>query len=154
MMNEVEALLNNEVIRSNMCFHSEIDKMYEYLVAKNDMEEFIEFLRKNCNLLQLFQDIFIKIEKMFKLYYCYNSKDLTAANMFAGMISGYLTENKLKHACRLYSIFNFDNTNFKCQYNLDLACKIIENKITEEEKAEAIAILNDIKERLTFISSY
>ena len=154
-MNEVETLLNNEVIRSNMVRKDDIDKMYEYFATKNNMEEFVDFLRENCYLCKLRYDICIKIKKILKLNYrkvkngfTGSVKDVTAANMFAGIICGYFTEDVLHRIARLWANFKFNKTNFKCQYNLDLACKIIENKITEADKAEAMILFNDIKERL------
>jgi hypothetical protein len=155
MMNEVETLLNNEVIRSNMIRMDEIDKMYEYFVTKNNMEEFIDFLRENCYLCNLRYNILVNIGKILKLDYRKfkngfkgSVKDITAANMFAGIICGYFTEDILHKVSRLYANFKFNKTNFNCQYNLDLACKIIENKVSKAEKAEAIILFNDIKERL------
>lgn len=99
--------------------------------------------------------ILINVGKILKLNYrSYKNgfkgsvKDVTAANMFAGIICGYFTEDVLHHVARLWDNYKFNKTNFNCQYNHDLARKIIENKITEADKAEAMIIFNDIKERL------
>lgn len=91
--------------------------------------------------------IYKNLNKVFGID-CKKYKNEAAAWMFSYMISGYCWRGKFSDLLEYYSCYKFNKSNFKLQDNFDLAWKIANNTITMADKAEAIIIFNDIKERL------
>ena len=100
--------------------------------------EFQEDLAK-----RLYKDV----KKVFNLDYR-NHKNSAAAELFSGMISGYLNEDEFKEYLYDNYDYEFNVIKFNCESNLDLAGKFIDNTLSIADKAEAIILFNDIKERL------
>jgi hypothetical protein len=87
------------------------------------------------------------VKKTFGLDYR-NFKNKYASDLFTGMISGYYEEEDFEGIMDNHDNYKFNTSNFVYQSNLDLACKFIDNTLSIADKAEAIILFNDIKERL------
>lgn len=90
----------------------------------------------------LSKDIFKNLKEVLGLDYR-DIKTNFAAQLFAGMISGFFTEEDFQVIKK-----DFFNYNFVYQSNHDLADKIIDNKLSMTDKAKVMVLFNDFKERL------
>jgi hypothetical protein len=75
-------------------------------------------------------------------------KNEVAADIFSGMISEYYEQWQFMELAEVFYGYKFNTSGFNFQRNFDLAWKIANNTLSIADKAEAIILFNDIKERL------